>query len=489
MFSFDAIPEKADYLAGERIALKLRVENAGPGAIDLPDPKHAASDQPTIALIGPAFPHGKVLNNLGALREAKGDPSFTPTSPAPRIRIAAGDSWEGITDLTALTKVSDPGVYRVRAVLDYQDVRTSSKEARFQVRAMAPALVRLGFGVPPDSKASGRLVFIQGGGNPAGVYASRFDQDQNAPGGMAIEPPAGRAAVNAGATDLAIPWKNAPFFSEPLQWIVWRERRSIKGLSSVMNEPLSVDLPAEPAYLVQPPLKTSGGPVEVLAVSATREEISLVDFSSSPVGRDPYGRIVWKNRLPAPPTATAITAALAPASRQSERHIALAIQRQPGFEIFHSRYTESGLAPFQSVRVQAGRLLADTPPALFASDTGRATVGVLTAPDGGSDACIVVEAEFDASGKSMGRPRLTTFPLPGRPTSGAVLYSQHAGGVNLDVVVAVLGTGLMYLDRPDHMGPVAVQGTPTRPILLAPGVPATFVLYTDPKRGLYFEAL
>jgi hypothetical protein len=37
--------------------------------------------------------------------------------------------------------------------------------------------------------------------------------------------------------------------------------------------------------------------------------------------------------------------------------------------------------------------------------------------------------------------------------------------------------------------PVSVQGKPTTPMLLAPGSESSYILYADPKRGLYFEPL
>jgi len=488
MFSFDAFPEKADYLIGEPIRLKLRIANSGADALEFPDPRHAASDQPTIGIMGTSFPHGKLFNNLTALRESSGDPSFVPPAP-PRIRIAPGTSWEGAAPITPLVQVGDPGEYRVRAALDYQNTRTTSKEARFQVHAVAPFSVHLGLGLRPFEAATGQVVFLQRSRESSGVYAVRFDETRPDIAEVETQPPILRATVSAAAADVAAPWRNAPFFNELLQWIVWREGHSIKALSSVMSNPLSADLPEEPAYLVQPPLKTTGGPVEVLAVSPNREEISLVEFASGPVGQDPSARVIWKDRLPAPPAG--ITAALTPVSRQSERHVALTVQRQTGFEIFHSRYAETGrFEAFQSVRVQTGHLLADAPPALFAGENGHAIVGVLATPDDHSNACTFAEAEFDAGGKPVGPARSTTFPLPGRANAGAVLYSQNQGGpLRLDLVVSVEGAGLLHIDPSRHLVPLSVQGVPTHPILLAPGAHVTYVLYADPKRGLYFEAL
>jgi hypothetical protein len=487
MLSYDAVPDKQDYLLTEKIRLKLRIENQGPEAVEFPDPQHPASDQPTIGIIGPAFPKGKLFSNLTALREASGDPLLAPA--VTRVRIEPGAVWEGSAAITPVVKISEPGEYQVRSALLYQGGRADSKQAKLQVHPVAPSSVQLGMGVRPFQAASGEAVFVQSGGNSAGIYAFRFDETRPDISEMETERPIHRATVSASATDAAAPWRNVPFFNELLRWIVWREGHSIKALSSVMSAPLSQDLALEPAYLVRPPLKTTGGPVEVLAMSGNHEELSLVEFSSGPVGQDPTAKVAWKGRLPG--VATGITAALAPVSQQSARHVAFTVQRKSGFDIFHSLYTQAGgLGAFQSVHVETGRLLASAPLALLVDGAGHAKVGALAVPDEPAHACTLVEAEFDGSGKPVGNARLSNFSLDGPAASGAVLYSQNEGGpVRLDVVVAVEGKALVHLNGSHKLVPVSVQGRPTNPIQLAPGQQVTYVLYTDAKRGLYFEAL
>jgi hypothetical protein len=351
----------------------------------------------------------------------------------------------------------------------------------------APTAVHVGLGMRPFGSATGQVVFIQRDQGGSAVFAFNFNENPEI-SEMALTKIVRRASVSVNASDAASPWRNTPFFDELLQWIVWREGRSIKALSSVMSAPLSTDLSAEPAYLVHPPLKTKEGPVEVLAISHDRTEISLIEFSSSAVGENPSAKVFWKNRLPAAPEA--ITAALAPISQQSARHIAFVVQRQSGFEIFHARYSANGLDAFHSVQVAKGRLLPHVSPSLFIDDAGLVKFGILAAPDEHAHACTFVEAEFDISGKSVGDPKLTSFDVAGPPATGAVLYSQNQGQpVRRDVVVAVKDHGIVHLDHEGHMSPALVQGTPVAPIQLAPGQHSTYVLYINPQGGLYFEPL
>lgn len=488
MISYEASSDKQDYIAGEQIRLLMRVENQGPETAELPDPQHPASDQPTIGLIGPGFPQGKLFSNLTALKVASGDESFVPP-PAATVRIEPGQSWQGFSTLTRMAQVREPGEYRMRSSLAFQGQRKASEEKRFQVHAVDPSSIHLGLGSRPYKSASGEAVFIQKSQNSASVYVTRFNEDRPDIAEMSTNAPIHRATVSAGATDAVSPWRNDSFFGELLQWIVWREGRSIKSLSTVMSTPLSVELPAEPAYLVYPPLKTTGGPVEVLAVSPASDAVTLVEFSSSPVGENPSAKALWTERLPGTPAG--ITAALAPISQQSARHLALTVEKPLGFTVFHSRYNGSGrLEPFRQVAVETGRLLPAVPPALFVDGSGRVKVAVLTVSAENAHSCNLVEIEFGPSGDPVGNPRALNLALPGPPSAATILYSQNEGEpLRRDLVVAVQGHGLVHLDHTGHMIPVSVQGTPTSPILLAPGKEVTYVLYLDPKRGLYFEAL
>ena len=353
--------------------------------------------------------------------------------------------------------------------------------------ARAPFAAHIGLGTRPFGSAMGQVVSIQREQSASAIYSFDFRENPEI-SEMSPEKPIRRSPAAANATDVVAPWRNTPFFDELLQWIVWREGRSIKALSSVMSAPLSTDLSAEPAYLVHPPLKTKEGPVEVLAVSHDRTEISLVEFSSSAVGENPSARMLWKNRLPAAPEA--ITAALASVSQQGARHVAFAAQRPSGFEIFHARYTANGLDAFHSVHVAKGRLLPQVSPSLFIDDAGLVKFGILAAPDEHAHTCTFVEAEFDISGKSVGDPKLTSFDVAGPPATGAVLYSQNQGQpMRRDAVVAVKDHGIVHLDREGHMSPALVQGIPVAPIQLAPGQHSTYVLYVNPQGRLYFEPL
>src|SRR5690349_19589871 len=84
----------------------------------------------------------------------------------------------------------------------------------------------------------------------APVHSIRFQESDPSNSEVALDPTRRRATASAGATDVMSPWRNTPFFDEMLQWTVWREGRSIKALSSVEKVPATIDLPAEPDFLV-----------------------------------------------------------------------------------------------------------------------------------------------------------------------------------------------------------------------------------------------
>ncbi len=57
------------------------------------------------------------------------------------------------------------------------------------------------------------------------------------------------------------------------------------------------------------------------------------------------------------------------------------------------------------------------------------------------------------------------------------------------MVVAFEGDRILKLGASGELVPVSVPGTPTDPVLLAPGKKVTYILYIDQARGLYLEPL
>jgi len=135
--------------------------------------------------------------------------------------------------------------------------------------------------------------------------------------------------------------------------------------------------------------------------------------------------------------------------------------------------------------------LPHAPLALAGDREGRAYASVLLVTDEALHRYARVEAAFGSAGEPLGDPKVTDLGRqPARPIAGGLLYACPQGQVTRRDAVLLLEDGqVLRLAAPGEMRPVSVRGIPTRPILLAPGRHATYVLYFDPNDGLYFEPL
>ena len=94
-------------------------------------------------------------------------------------------------------------------------------------------------------------------------------------------------------------------------------------------------------------------------------------------------------------------------------------------------------------------------------------------------------------GRADGAPEVHPLgEVDARPVAGAVLFVEKGGAVaRREAVVELDGGRLLGARLPEMLGDVSVGGIPTRPIQLAPGLSATYVLYHDPHTGFFLERI
>jgi hypothetical protein len=253
-----------------------------------------------------------------------------------------------------------------------------------------------------------------------------------------------------------------------------------------MTEPISVALPGEVSRLVHPPLKVTGQPVEVFALSTDGRTLHLTAIEGQP-GEPPRGAVAWSVPLPAAPGP--MTTALGPAASGSERHLAYIVNRGTGFDVFHSRFKEGGRPDaFRNVRAENGSVIPASTIALFANAAGAATVGAVSCSGPDRRSCALVEATFGPDGQAEA-PKVTPLgTLPAAAVDAAVQYADKNGALDRRTVVVKLDNGQLLKLQGAALVPVAAQGTPSSPILLAPGKQTTYILYVE-TGGLHLEGL
>jgi hypothetical protein len=513
MISLDVQCERSDYVPGGDVRLLLRVKNAGAGAVHIADPQDPANAELEYAVVGPSWPKGKTFNLRAQAAESGASTSREePFAPA---NIDAGASFETSVSLSSLADLSALGEYHVRVRLVRDGGAVESNECVFRVGGFETSALHVATGIA-ETRGEGEGALVDRGQLHTFEVREGSPEIAEADAGNVIH----RVAVGKGA-DPAVPARNTPFFDEMVRWIVWLEGASVKALTSIDETPAAVTLPYEGASLVKPPLKTKNGPVEALVLARDKKALQLVRFdrpvpANADAARVGVGTLGWSAPLPA--EARAIVAALGPALRGSERHVAFAANTPKGIDVFHVRYGDSGLSgapvavhieqkppppktelaedagagfaylPFSVDGGQPPRLLDGATPALHVDEKGGAWASFVAVA--GARA-LWIEAHFPAGGAPADKPRVTELsPLGAALVDGAAAYISGASHeiVRREVVLLLQGQKLARWDG-SKLVTLPGHGTPARPLVLVPGQDVTYLVHVEKTRGPHLEPL
>jgi len=139
------------------------------------------------------------------------------------------------------------------------------------------------------------------------------------------------------------------------------------------------------------------------------------------------------------------------------------------------------------------RLLGQTPPALFVDKEGQAHVGILAFAKPAEDVLgSWIEIRFDPNGQPIGQPQETALgPVPTKPLAGAWMFvDDKQGNVSRrEAVLELADQRILKMSQQGRLVPAHIQASPARPLQLAPGRDVSYLLYLDPRHGLYLEPL
>jgi len=474
MIVYEVEPVQTDYLLQENIKLNLKIHNRGSQPVVVPDPSRAANSQPVYGLAGPGFPEPLMFSNF--TRHDHGQ----PPPPLQLTTIAPGETWNGESRLNRLVTIDTPGDYRIASMLAWQEIRVRAQDQSFRVNRPHPVSLHIGQGQRPFNHAQGQIVFLQRETASTGVYSIQFDESDPANSEIELRPTLRRATAGAHATDVLSPWTNTQLFHDLLQWIVWREGRSLKALSSAETSPTSFEFPVEPDFLVRPPLQPAGGPVEVLAVKGS--SLSMVSIAPHLESKPAFA---WRAELPAPPFI--ITAALGPVAGGSTRHIVFAVRHGDSTSLFHALYTASGLGPMESVPLPDGHLLEKVPLTVAVTEDGVVHAAAIQTSDGGK-VLSLVEVQF-----GMGKPpQVAARPLPlleKPPVEGTVLYVMVKGAISRREVVLSSDGDLWNLASSGQFTKIAPRRAFVSPVCVVAGLELSYLLYQDANGAFQFVPL
>jgi hypothetical protein len=486
MIVYDVSPLRASFIRGEEVQFRIHIINNGPLPFEFPDPGIAAASQPVHWLKSPDAPEPVRFTSRMRLQ---GETTIAPGTDEQLITVPAGGQWAHVFALNSVADVSKPGEYSFGSQLDWGDTHLHSEEKNFAITPMKIQSIAVGQGTLPFLSAEGSGAFIQESGAHRDLYVFGFREMRPSIGEAKAEKPIHRITVGPTATDVLLPWRNTPFFDELIQWVVWREGSMVRMLASNSTAPLSVEIPDGIGGFVQPAVKSRGGVAEVLVQSPDRRKITLLTFPHGE-GEGFTARTEWQINLPEVPTE--IRMALAPVASGSRRHIAFAVQHPDGISIFQSQYAAGGKPEkFESVELRPGKMLVNSPIAVFAGVDGVVHVSVIIVTNEQTHSCAIAEGTFDRSGKPNGPMTVKQLgSLPGVLVGGTQFYVEKEGAVGRhDVVIAIEGNRLFRTDGEGEMVPVSEEGMPIKPLILIPGKQSSYLLYWDINRGLYFEPI
>ncbi|MCW8804870.1 MAG: hypothetical protein OQK56_00300 [Ignavibacteriaceae bacterium] len=473
---------KSDFILQEEIYFTLSIKNNGSDMIEIIDPNESVNQQLVFFISGPGYEEGFHFDNSTFI----GNENNLVSKEF--LNIKPGESWESEFSLNSFLNISSVGEYQLASELDFQGIINKSEEQTFSIWPSVIESIHLGSGSRPLQNGEGDGSAIISVNNVKNLYSFSFKENRPDLGETDVRVPIHRLILSTNATDVNVPWKNSPFYSELLQWIVWREGKSIKAISNTSEFPVSYEFPDLPDILIKPALKIPNGPVEVLVLSKSRTELSLIQFADNVDKENSLPQLIWSTSLPSSPYI--ITAALAPQAQNNSRHIAYVVKKDKGFEVYHSTYAEmSPPAIFKRISIQKGQLIDNSNLSLFVDNKGIAYISILAISNLENYGCLRVEIQIENDG-SIQKIITSLGKMIARPTGGATLYVDKEGDIiRREAVIIIEDSSIVRLNPSGEIVPVLVPGVPTSPILLIPGKKLSYILYHDPVRGLYFEPL
>jgi hypothetical protein len=101
---------------------------------------------------------------------------------------------------------AEDGDYRLASQLVFDEVKAQSQQTAFKIRPLRPGSIHVGLGTRPLETGEGEGAFIDAGA----LYTFTFMEVRPGIGETNVMAPIRRTTVQQGATDVGVPWRNAP---------------------------------------------------------------------------------------------------------------------------------------------------------------------------------------------------------------------------------------------------------------------------------------
>jgi hypothetical protein len=474
MIHFTLEPRKPTWLAGARVVVTGRIENAGPDACELPNPMFRTSTQPEYRLVRPDGTVVSFAPNSNA-------PQLGPRSQAPLLRLEPGEAWEGEVALNDLVSLHDPGRYALEASIDWSGSQARAAAASFEVTAVAYERMAASVALGADGSLGREILLLQrSGGGPVtmieGPLLEQIAGDALAYGPAPVNPME-RGALPRDTTEILAPFANYDSSTELSRWIAGRSTAALHVGRDDGSAIVDIALP-DPAGRVLTPLATKDLTLTVPVVLGGDAPALTMAFVSSRGGTTTSSPLTNVAALPHAPVAAA--SALGPESAGSPAIVATIGHTPTGSHCVVLTVDRRGTVVGRIEHAIDGMFVVPAAGVWRAAD-GRVFCGFLasTTASDGTHPLHFVELIFDGD---MIRQGNASGPIGVDVTAaqeGQVAYFEPIGG---SVTRAVWirerdGNSIVRVDT----APARRRQGPASPVALVPGTGHWYLVHFDDR--------
>ena len=481
--------KQAHYVIGEEIELQVTLTNNTNAPFAVPHPGDMRNWEPSYKLTGPSYPEGAAFSKRSSMR---GGPQQTfPEDQAELITLAPGESVTAELYLEKMVTLNTAGEYHIAAHIKWKGQSAQALPLTFHLDLMKARWLSVGVDTGTARVSDVWAAWLHPGEGTQRLYEGMYTEIRPDLGEFRQHTAVPVAPLPESAEQVLLPWTNFSRQGLMFWWRAWREGTHLSALATRAAKPERLDIGEAAHHLIRPALMSGSRDLDVFAFAPKSSELILARFPAPPpfpqTGEGAPPHILWRLPLPHPPLMG--RCALAPVSRQSERHIVIVAQDGEFLLIQHCNAgdgTKPG--PLETARLRNAFPIPGVEPGIETDAQGVTHLAVLYATDAARRHISIVDIVIGADGKAQ-KPEFTRLTvLPDAPVAGAICYQLAANApMRRDWAILMKNGEVAHSVAPGH--PQRLDAAPTVPLELLALSKASYLLTSDPKKGPDFALL
>jgi hypothetical protein len=465
--------QKDHFTAAESILLHVELRNGTGAPAAVPNPLDNANWQPEYTLSGPQYPEGFRFS----ARSAVAGPSAAPVEGAELelMTLAPGAVAEADLFLDKMARLHEPGVYQLRARLEWKGMVAESEPVSFRLEGLRVDGGSIGVDAGAAAGDQLWLAWLNRGGGAPSLQAGTFRLGGISANAYTAGPVADLGRVGADAADALSPWANFDRMERLLVWRAWREGAAILARQGAGGEPRRIDAGAPLRGLVRPALMTDAGALDVFALAEGSPALLLARFE-----KQGGARVLWETALPAMPMGA--RCAMGPARAGETRSVVLTAAQRDSILVAHVAAGDGSRAGEpQALRIPNAAPLGECDPGVHVDGEGRTHASLLLMRDG---RLAIADLVFGTNGRLESGPKVTDIgELPGPAAAGAVAYLADPNEPVQRHWMVLLASGEIVSSAGGVSRPIRLPAAPAWPLELVSLPTGGVLLAIHPQAG------